>query len=192
MSKLLFLVSFLSLQVFILNQRNKQIMNKKEWVKYLIELANRYTEFNTMNPYNRLLYDGTKWYADGLNLQKALFNGRDIYDFTVGKYQREFYNTGDLNAEEMIMACTDISSDFTRLKEGEPRILHLPGHLGAYLGKTVVTNAGLCNVVEATGSFGKKITFSWVDNDGKRRSAKNSYLNGKWSYHGLPSKWVSY
>jgi len=192
MSKSMFLVLFLSLQVFILNQRNQKILSKDQWVKYLIELANRQTEYSNVYPYNVLYYDGAIWYADCVNLQKALFNGRNIYDYSPGGYQHDLSNTGDITTEQMIRACSDVSSDFTRLKSGEPRILHLQGHIGAYLGKTVVTSEGLCNVVEATGSFGHKIAFSWVDSDGTRRNAKGGYTNGKWTEHGLPSNWVSY
>jgi len=39
-------------------------------------------------------------------------------------------------------------------------------HIGGYLGKNVIINGAIYNVVEATGSFGRKIAFSWVDNDG--------------------------
>ena len=92
----------------------------------------------------------------------------------------------------MINLCTDISIDFKELKEGEPRILYVHGHIGAYLGKIVSTPEGLCNVVETTTSFGDKIAFSWVDPDGKRRNVKNGYPEGKWTKHGLPSLWVEY
>ena len=194
MNKLLFLVSFFSLQVFILNQEDKQIMDKDQFVKYLIELANRETEYISIDPFNRLFLSGFTWSTDNINLLKALFNGRDIYDDIPSSYQRNYYNTGDINAEQMIRDCSDVSSDFTRLKEGEPRVLYFQDHVGAYLGKTVVTNYGLCNVVEATREYdlGDGIIFTWVDPDGTRRNKKNGFSYGKWTEHGLPSKWVSY
>ena len=75
---------------------------------------------------------------------------------------------------------------------GEPRILYVQGHIGAYLGKEILTDKGLCNVVETTTSFGDKIAFSWVDPDGKRRNSKNGDIEGKWTKHGLPTLWVDY
>ena len=92
----------------------------------------------------------------------------------------------------MIELCYDVSNNFNNLKEGEPRILHLNGHIGAYLGKIVDVGGSKYNVVEATGSFGYKIALSWVDSDGTRRSERGGYTNGKWTSHGKPSRWVKY
>ena len=127
-----------------------------------------------------------------INLHKALFNGRDIYYYEPDFYQEDLDNTGDIDASDMINLCTDISTDFNKLKKGEPRIIYLQGHIGAYLGKNITTPEGLCNVVETTTDFGDKIAFSWVDPDGKRREVKNGKLHGKWTKHGIPSLWVSY
>ena len=89
----------------------------------------------------------------------------------------------------MISRCTDQSNDFTRLKAGEPRILYMDGHIGAYLGQVI---DGIYNVVEATAAFGRKITFSWVDSDGTRRDRKGGYQVRTWTAHGKPSRWVIY
>ena len=126
---------------------------------------------------------------------KDITKNLDICDINLIFYkcqQEELDNTGDIDANEMINLCTDISTNFKILKEGEPRILYVHGHIGAYLGKIVSTPEGLCNVVETTTSFGDKISFSWVDPDGKRRNVKNGYAEGKWTKHGLPSLWVKY
>ena len=173
--------------------RDQKIITKDKWVSDLIELAkNRVTEYNNHYPYNVLYYDGYKWTADCVNLHKSLFNGRNIYDFTKNEHQHDLTNTGDITTEQMIEKCYDVSGDFTKLKEGEPRILHLSGHIGAYLGKVVDVNGSKYNVVEATGSFGHKIAFSWVDNNGVRRSERGGYTNGRWTSHGKPSRWVIY
>ena len=171
---------------------NDQI-TKDEWVSDLIELAkNRVTEYRK-NIYNCLYYDGYKWITDDVNLHYALFKGRNIYDYTKGcgnrLLGREPY---DITAEQMIDLCTDVSNDFNRLKEGEPRILYLKSHIGAYLGKVVDVNGSKYNVVEATGSFGFKIAFSWVDDNGVRRNRRGGYTNERWEMHGKPSKWVKY
>ena len=192
MKQLLYIFLSLSLQVLIINQKNIKIINKDKWVQDLIELANRETKFINIYPFNLLYFDGEIWYADCVNLHKALFNGRNIYDYTPDIYQEDLDNTGDIDANEMINLCTDISTDFKKLKEGEPRILYVHGHIGAYLGKIISKHEGLYNVVETTTSYGEKITFSWVDPDGKRRNAKNGHIEGKWIKHGLPSLWVQY
>ena len=192
MQQIIFVLLFLYLFNFISNEGDKKLINKDEWVQSLIELAKRETRYFNMDPFNLLYFDGHTWYADCVNLHKALFNGRNIFDFTPDIYQENLDITGDITAQEMINLCTDVSSDFNELKEGEPRILYFQGHVGAYLGKTISTSDGLFNVVETTTSFGEKISFSWVDPDGKRRNAKNGYQQGSWKKHGLPSLWVTY
>ena len=193
MKNLIYLIILIFIFDEINNQKNQKIIIKEQWVEYLIELANRETKYINIYPYNLLYFDGEIWYADCVNLHKALFNGRNIYDFTPDIYQEDLDNTGDIDANDMINLCTDISKDFTKLKLDEPRIIYVHGHIGAYLGKIISTPNGLCNVVETTNSFGEeKIAFSWVDSDGKRRNFKNGIIEGKWTKHGLPSLWVEY
>ena len=193
MKNLIYLIILIFIFDEINNQKNQKIIIKEQWVEYLIELANRETKYINIYPYNLWYFDGEIWYADCVNLHQALFNGRNIYDFTPDIYQEDLDNTGDIDANDMINLCTDISKDFTKLKLGEPRIIYVHGHIGAYLGKIISTPNGLCNVVETTNSFGEeKIAFSWVDSDGKRRNFKNGIIEGKWTKHGLPSLWVEY
>ena len=170
-----------------------QIITKEKWINDLIILArDRVSVYSNEYPYNVLYCDGKKWYADCVNLNKALFNGRNINDWTPGSCQRDLSNTGDITVEQMMQRCTDQSNDFRRLKEGEPRILHLKGHIGAYLGKTITYQGNQYNVVESTVSFGGGIVLSWVDNDGTRRSNKGGYQSLKWLTHGKPTRWVKY
>ena len=190
-SLLILIILFLSKSITP-SPNNKKILTKEQWVGYLIELANRESKYMNSSPFNLLYFDGEIWYADCVNLMKALFNGRDIYDFTPDIFQEDLENTGDIDANEMINLCTDISNDFTLLKFNEPRIIYLQGHIGAYLGKNVYTKKGWCNVVETTSSFGDKIAFSWVDNNGLRRDHKGGKIEGKWRKHGKPSLWVEY
>ena len=171
------------------------VTTKAKWVDDLIVLArDRKSCYDNSYPHNVLYYEKATntWYADCLNLEKALFNGRDIYDFTDGSAAYSLANTGDITEIQLIRRCTDVSSDFRNLKEGEPRILYMEGHIGAYLGKTVVYNNSRYNVVEATKSFGAKIAFSWVDRDGTRRDQKGGYPNGTWEMHGKPTRWVKF
>ena len=187
MKQLLFLILTLIFPTIIFNQKNIKLITKEQWVKYLIDLAKRETKYLSAYPFNLLYFDGVVWYADCVNLHKALFNGRDIYNYTPDIYQEDLDNTGDIDPSEMINLCSDISLDFKKLMEGEPRILYSHGHIGAYLGKNIDTPEGLCNVVETTTPFGNKIAFSWVDPDGSRRNIKNGKYYGKWIKHGIPS-----
>ena len=194
MQKILFLVliSIIFAQEYPKGKDIPQI-TKAKWVSDLITLArDRKSKYKNSWPYNVLYYDGTYWWADCVNVNKALFNGRNINDFTVGGYQGYLGNTGDITTEQMIDRCTSVSHNFSQLKQGEPRILHLYGHIGAYLGKVVDVGGAKYNVVEATGSFGYKMAFSWVDDNGVRRSERGGYTNGRWEMHGKPSKWVKY
>ena len=172
---------------------DKQMITKDKWVDDIITLAkDRKSDYNNKHPYNVLYYDGKKWTADCLNLHKALFNGRDINNFKVGDYQHNLKNTGDITVDQMINRCTDVQKDFRKLKEGEPRILHMKRHIGAYLGKIIKVNGNEYNVVEATASFGHKIALSWVDSDGTRRAHRGGSKNGVWLLHGKPTRWVKY
>ena len=172
---------------------NTIMISKDKWVADLITLAKSNSEYRNWWPYNVLYWDGRKWYGDCVNINKALFNGRNIENPKKDSYQGWLLNTGDITTEQMIQLCTDVSSDFKRLRAGEPRILHLNGHIGAYLGKEITVSKGVVNVVEATAAWEKRILFSYVDSDGTRRYVKGSQnVRGRWTSHGKPSKWVGY
>ena len=51
---------------------------KDKWVADLITLAKSPSEYRTEWPYNVLYWDGKKRYCDGMNMIKALFNGRNV------------------------------------------------------------------------------------------------------------------
>lgn len=172
----------------------KIVMNKTEWVNRMEKVANQPSYYKNVWPYNVLYWDGTHWYADCSNLQKALFNGRDVYNPQVNSYQRDLSNTGDVTVEGLFNQCTERSSDFTQLRSGQPRILHMNGHMGAYLGKEVQRSKGICNVIEATPAFGGGIVYSYVDSQGRRLSCKGctSTQVYSWTGHGKPSLWVSF
>lgn len=169
------------------------VMTKDEWVERMIYLANQKTKYDNTYPHNVLYYDGYYWYADCNNLQKSLFNGRDVYNPTKGSYQHDLTNTGDVTCKGLIDKCTSVSTDFSKLKAGEPRVMYMTeGHIGAYLGKEVQTKKGICNSVESTVAFEGGIIFSYVDPDGTRRSYKNGPKSLKWYSHGRADPWVQY
>ena len=174
------------------NVYSRIVMTKDQWVSRLQSLASQKSAYSQKWGYNTLRWDGSKWWCDCSNLMKALFNGRDITDKTVGKFQSDLSNTGDVNADGLIKKCKSRSYDFSKLKKGEPRILHMSGHMGAYIGKEVSTDHGICNVIECTAAWGAGIKYSYVDAKGRRLYGKNGGQNGTWGSHALPSDWVSY
>ena len=168
----------------------KVIMTSEQYLQRIKALADRKTFYKNKYPYN-LCYinkDG-RTTADCVNLVKALLNGYNIYNNTVGYYQKDLSNTGDCTEAELIAQCNDVSPDFNKLTA--PEVLYMKGHIGSYVGECQ-RNGKTYNVIECTVSFGGGIVYSWVDSDGTRRACKGGNKNGKWTLHGLPSKWVSY
>lgn len=168
------------------------VCDKDEWVRRMEKVANQRSEYKAVWPFNVLLWDGTKWFADCSNLQKALFNGRDVYNPAKGSYQRDLSNTGDVTPLGLFNQCADRSSDFSQLTEGEPRILYLDGHIGAYIGKEVNRGGKIYNVIECTAAWEHGILYSYVDEDGRRLRYKGGPQKLSWTGHGLASKWIEY
>ena len=165
-------------------------MTNSEYVNKLKSLAERKTKYSNKYPYN-LCYinkDG-KTSADCLNLIKAVLNGYNIYNNTIGYYQKDLSITGDINEPTLLSKCSDISSDFDNITKGE--LLYMKGHVGTFV-DNVVRNGKEYNVIECTKSFGGGIVYSWVDPDGSRRSCKGGLKNGKWVSHGKMTKFLVY
>ena len=172
---------------------SKVIMTSEQLVERLEILANRPSFYKNKYPFN-LCYnhaDG-KTSADCVNLYKALLNGYDVNNRTVGYYQKDLTNTGDCTEWGLLSQCSDISGDFTELREGYPALLYMKGHIGGYIGKEVTRNGKVYNCIECTGSFGGGIVYSYVAKTGARYSFKGGSRSGAWTHHGLMTKWVSY
>lgn len=168
------------------------VFDKDEWVRRMETVANKPSTYRNEYPWNVLYWDGSRWYADCNNLQKALFNGRDVYNPAPNSYQHDLSNTGDVTVEGLYNKCTSRSGDFTQLTNGQPRILFMSGHMGAYIGKEVQRPKGICNVIEATPAFEGGIIYSYVDSSGRRLDYKGGSQRGTWTGHGVPSLWVSF
>jgi len=172
----------------------KVIMTDKQFIERLKALANRKTFYKNKWPYN-LCYinkDG-RTSADCVNLVKAILNGYNIYNNTIGYYQEDLSNTGDCTEEGLLCQCSDVSEDFSIL-DNRVRILYMYSpnrHIGVYLGQEVNIGGKLYNVIECCKSW-NGIVYSWIDKDGTRRRYKGSTKNCKWLKHGLPTKWVSF
>lgn len=164
------------------------IMTERQFVERLEAIRNRKTFYKNKYPYN-LCYinkDG-RTSADCVNLLKAILNGYNIFNNTVGYYQKDLTNTGDCTELELLKQCQEVSQNFTSLTE-HAEILYMKGHVGAYIGKII---DGKYNTIECTKSFGGGVVYSWVDSDGTRRNQKDGTKNGKWTHHGKPTRWCS-
>lgn len=167
----------------------KIIMTSEQYVSKLKILAERKTKYNNKYPYNLLYVHKDYTSGDCLNTIKALLNGYNIYNNTVGYYQRDLSNTGDISEPVLLSKCSDVSSDFDNMIKGE--LLYMRGHVGSYVGLTK-RNGKEYNVIECTKSFGGGIVYSWVDADGTRRSSNGGVKNGKWVSHGKMTLWLDY
>lgn len=77
----------------------------------------------------------------------------------------------DVNADQMMNYCTNISSDFSNIKIGE--VVHMSGHIGIYIGD------GLA--VECTPIWKDGVQITAVGNISK----KNGYNTRYWEKHGM-------
>lgn len=170
----------------------KVIMTASEYIRRLEVIAARNTYYSNKYP-NNLCYihsDG-RTSADCWNLIKALLNGYDVNKTTVGYYQKDLRNTGDCTVDGLIKQCTDVSTNFKKLKNGEPRLLYMKNHAGSFIGEKVI-DGKVYNVIESTGSWERKVLYSYVDETGARRHYKGAAKNGQWTKHGKMTAWLDY
>ena len=168
------------------------IMTSIEYVERLKKIAARPTYYSNKYP-NNLCYvhsDG-RTSADCWNLIKAILNGYDVNNTKVGYYQKDLSNTGDVGIDGLFKQCTDVSADFSRLKNGEPRLLGMPNHAGSFIGEVEI-GGKIYNVIESTGSWERKVLYSYVDEYGYRRHYKGAGKNGRWTKHGKMTAWLDY
>ena len=170
----------------------KVIMTSQQLVDRLKVLASRKTYYRNKYPDN-LCYVHTdgRTSADCVNLLKAIFNGYDVYNQKAGYYQKSLTNTGDCTENGLLKQCSDISSDFKILKDAEPRILYMSGHVGCFIGLCEV-NGKTYNVIECTAAWSGGILYSYVNEKGERYNYKDGTRKGRWTKHGKATAWVNY
>ena len=170
----------------------KVIMTSDEYVRRLEKMASRRTYYYNKYPYNLCyVHQDGRTSADCWNLIKSILNGYDVDRLDVGYFQRDLSNTGDCDISGLFKNCTEVSTDFSRLKNGEPRLLGMPDHAGSFIGERII-DGKVYNVIECTGSWERKILYSYVDEDGTRRHYKGGTKNGKWTKHGKMTAWLDY
>jgi len=170
----------------------KIVMTNEQLIERLKILASRKTRYVNRYPYN-LCYNHADGYtsADCSNLYKALFNGYDVNNRTVGYYQKDLSNTGDVTEAGLIAKCKEIKTTFDNLNDNEFRLLYMRGHIGGKIPVTTI-NGKTYNVIEATPAFGGGIIYTYVDEKGNRYNHKGGTKKGVWLQSGKPTLWVSY
>lgn len=161
-------------------------MNQNEFVRHLLNIVDLPTYYSNKYP-NNLGYvhsDGRRSF-DCWNLIKAVLNGYDETNNTVGYYQRDLSKTGDTNADGLIKQCRDVSTDFTKISVPGAFLYYYDGtHAGTFVGEHEI-GGKLYNVIECTAAWDKKVLWSWVDADGTRRNWKGCRSKvGAWSKYG--------
>jgi stress response protein SCP2 len=176
-----------------------KLISAVEFINRLMLVANGLSIYSQKPKYNSLYWNGTHWFADCSNLIKSIINGRDVYNPEIGSYQNKFPVVEDVNANNLILKCNDISNDFSNLGSGLPRLLHLKdnkgnGHVGVYLGKNLNISNRIVNVIESTTSWrAKAVIYSWVGYDGTRRLYEGgplSEMKYNWTSHASLDKWL--
>ena len=169
-------------------------ISKSKLIKDLETLAGQKTRYLNKYPNNLLYWDGEKFWCDCSNLFKALFNGRDINNKQKGSFQSKLVDPRDVTEHDLFFGCSQISTDFRKLKAGEFRLLYMSGHVGSYIGKEKKVGNRIVNVIECTPNeqLGNGVVYSYVDASGNRLKCKGcNPVSRKWTHHGRPDRWVS-
>jgi hypothetical protein len=152
------------------------------------------TAYKDTKPLNCLYYWGNgKWSADCNNLINASIWGRCELPKNVGGYWYNpgRYGLGDLTCKQMIDACSNVSTDFSKLTPGELLYIHdTVDHVGLYVGEYVVEGKTF-NVIESSPIWYNGIQSTYVDSKGRRIRPKTGEQRGTWQKHGkMP--WIDY
>ena len=175
---------------------SKVIMTSSQLVERLKSLEDRPNYYRNVYPDNLCyVHSDGRVSADCVNLYKALLNGYDVNNHTVGYYQRDLSNTGDVDGWTLLNKCTEVSTDFSKLSDGRPRLLYMvhgkDWHVGGFIGE-FQKYGHTYNVCECTAAWGGHILFSYVDSKGNRFKSKGGESRSSWTHHGIMSPWVDY
>ena len=148
--------------------------NKKRWIE------REHYNYNNKSSRTKMINAATTdtFGFDCVNLIKALLWGWDgDLDHVYGGVAYQSNNVPDINADQMIAVCKDVSTDFTKIQVGE--VVWQKGHIGVYIGD------GLA--VECTPKWDNRVQITAVKNIGTIAG----YNARSWTKHGkLP--YVSY
>lgn len=175
---------------------NEYAMTSKDYCAAMIAAvwSMKGTYYKDTKPLNCLYYWGNGvWSADCNNLIKASIWGKCELPKNVGGYWYNpgRYGLGDLTCKQMIDACSNVSTDFSKLTPGELLYIHdTVDHVGVYVGDYVVDGKTF-NVIESSPIWYSGIQSTYVDSKGRRIRPKTGEQRGTWQKHGL-MPWIDY
>lgn len=173
-------------------------MKSNEFVNIAKDIANNYKTIYILGAFGAPMNDNNKkrytknysYNAEQLRKSKILNASSDTFGFdcvclikgilwgwngnknmTYGGATYCSNGVPDVNADQMMNYCTNISSDFSNIKIGE--VVHMSGHIGIYIGDGLV--------VECTPIWKDGVQITAVGNINK----KNGYNTRYWEKHGM-------
>ena len=147
--------------------------------------------YNHHFPYNCGYYDGFRFSFDCWNLVKSILGGWTD-NRTIGYYVKpKDFPCGDCDGYHLLMQCKDRSKDFSKIsKVGTYLYMSKPQHAGVYLGDFQY-NGHICNVVECTSAWEKKVQYTYLDEKGNRYQYKGGSKSYAWTDYGI-LPWIDY
>ena len=173
------------------------MISRNELLKALRYLViDRTTVYNNSFPYNcGYIHQNGGLSFDCIGLWKSLINSNCDIAYKMkpaGYYVQPGLVIPDVNEAGLLNLCSGISNNFQKIAAGE--YLYMDGHAGVYVGG-LFGNTSNVNVVECTITDywpANGVVASWVDPDGTRRDRKGGKVLGRWTSHGMLSKYVNY
>ena len=147
-------------------------------------------------------YGNGTWGSDCVCNIKSNIWSRCELPKTQGKfvYEPNKYGLGDLTCKEMIEACSDVTSDFSKKIPCE--LMYIPhetnpkwGHVGLFVGDFTKKINGVTytyNTIESSPIWNGGMQSTYVDNQGRRFRCKGGEQSGVWQKHGRMTKWLDY
>lgn len=148
-------------------------MTNKEFIEKLKHIATLPTVYYSVTGGDWAKWNGKSWNFDCVILIKAILWGwNENKNHPHGGAVYGSNGVYDDGTEQIINRCSNISTDFSKIQEGE--LLWMSGHVGVYVGNNTV--------IECTGAWEGGVLYSKIDNFGNR--TRNGSQVYKWQKHG--------
>ena len=148
-------------------------MKLKDFINKLKHIASLPTTYYSVAGGDWAKWNGSSWNFDCVILVKAILWGWcENKNHSHGGANYLSNGVADDTADGLINRCSNVSSDFSKLEEGE--LLYMSSHVGVYIGNG--------EVIECTGAWERKVLYSKIGANGER--SRNGINKGKWLKHG--------
>lgn len=149
------------------------VMNNKEFIEKLKHITNLATTYYSVAGGDWAKWNGKSWNFDCIILIKAILWGwNENKNHAHGGATYGSNGVYDDGTEQLINRCSNVSTDFSNMQEGE--LLWMNGHVGIYIGNG--------EVIECTAAWQGGVLYSKIDNYGNR--TRNGSQVYKWQKHG--------